>query len=55
MDIGKVQKKVMTLVYIRNEDKVLLGMKKRGFGQGKHLVAQNSNKKFKNLKAVSCI
>ena len=28
-------KKVMTLVYIRNEDKVLLGMKKRGFGKGK--------------------
>ena len=37
MDIGKVQKKVMTLVYIRNEDKVLLGMKTRGLGQGKKI------------------
>ena len=35
MDSKNVQKKVMTLVYIRNEDKVLLGMKKRGFGEGK--------------------
>lgn len=28
-------KKVLTLVIIRQGDKVLLGMKKRGFGQGK--------------------
>ena len=28
-------KKVLTLVYIRDDEKVLLGMKKRGFGQGK--------------------
>jgi len=35
MDSKHVKKKVMTLVYIRNEDKVLLGMKKRGFGEGK--------------------
>ena len=35
MDSTNVQKKVMTLVYIRKEDKVLLGMKKRGFGEGK--------------------
>ena len=28
-------KKVLTLVYIRDEENVLLGMKKRGFGQGK--------------------
>ena len=35
MESKNVQKKVMTLVYIRNEDKVLLGMKKRGFGEGK--------------------
>lgn len=30
-----VMKKVMTLCIIRKEDKVLLGMKKRGFGMGK--------------------
>ena len=28
-------KKVLTLVFLRNETKVLLGMKKRGFGVGK--------------------
>ena len=28
-------KKVLTLVYIRDEENILLGLKKRGFGQGK--------------------
>jgi len=35
MSKSSVQKRVMTLVLIRNEDKILLGMKKRGFGKGK--------------------
>ena len=34
MESDKTNKKVMTLVFIRNENKVLLGTKKRGFGEG---------------------
>ena len=36
LEKGSVQlKKVLTLVYLLNNDKVLLGLKKRGFGEGK--------------------
>ena len=33
--LKEVKKKVLTLVYIRDEENILLGMKKRGFGVGK--------------------
>ena len=40
MDAGtntlkEVKKKVLTLVYIRDDENILLGLKKRGFGTGK--------------------
>ena len=33
--LKEVKKKVLTLVHIRDEENILLGMKKRGFGVGK--------------------
>ena len=30
-----IKKKVLTLVYIRDDENILLGLKKRGFGEGK--------------------
>ena len=33
--LKEVKKKVLTLVYIRDDEKILLGLKKRGFGTGK--------------------
>ena len=33
--LKEIKKKVLTLVYIRDEENILLGLKKRGFGTGK--------------------
>ena len=33
--LKEVKKKVLTLVYIRDDENILLGLKKRGFGTGK--------------------
>ena len=33
--LKEIKKKVLTLVYIRDDENILLGLKKRGFGTGK--------------------
>ena len=34
-------KKVLTLVYLLDKEKILLGLKKRGFGEGKVILYKN--------------
>jgi 8-oxo-dGTP pyrophosphatase MutT (NUDIX family) len=34
-DVKQTKRKVLTLAFIRDGDRLLLGMKKRGFGAGK--------------------